>query len=278
MSSGGGGANQLWFVKGTGEAQFDPPMSLPLPGQFGDDTCSAEDALIVRTDLDGDGDHELIAFDHAAECDETGFGSSEPPQLIQINFTPGGVTVAGPAPIPKYLVPYHAIARDMDRDGFPDLIVTYSVDSTPATNAAYPLAVEIFEADTDDQEGKTFLGSDSYAASDHPDTKQVNLGNAAALGFSVGDKLVATATDDDGNTSEFSAPWVTGTVTRYVATTGSDTGNDCTNPSNKCATIAHAVSQANAGDTIDLADGTYNEPGLVIEKALIIQGQGVVVQ
>ncbi len=57
-----------------------------------------------------------------------------------------------------------------------------------------------------------------------------------------------------------------------------DAGNDCTNPSNKCATLAHAVNQANAGDTINLDAGTYNEPGLVIDKALNIQGQGVVVQ
>ena len=40
----------------------------------------------------------------------------------------------------------------------------------------------------------------------------------------------------------------------------------------------HAVAQANAGDTIDLAAGTYPEPGLVIDKAVIIQGAGVIVQ
>jgi hypothetical protein len=67
-------------------------------------------------------------------------------------------------------------------------------------------------------------------------------------------------------------------VTRYVAPTGNDTGNDCTNPANPCATIAHAVAQANDGDTLDLAEGTYVEPGLVIDKNLLIQGQGVVVR
>ena len=67
-------------------------------------------------------------------------------------------------------------------------------------------------------------------------------------------------------------------ATRHVATTGSDACNDCTDASEPCATIAYAVAQANAGDTLDLAAGTYNEPGLVIEKTLLIQGQGVVMQ
>ncbi len=65
---------------------------------------------------------------------------------------------------------------------------------------------------------------------------------------------------------------------RYVATAGSDSGNDCINPVNPCVTIAHAVGQANDGDILDVAAGTYTEPGLLIEKNLIIQGQGVVVQ
>ena len=70
-------------------------------------------------------------------------------------------------------------------------------------------------------------------------------------------------------------------VTLYVAPppAGSDAdNNDCTNPLSPCATIAHAVSQAVNGDTLDLAAGTYNEPGLVIDKFLHILGQGVLVQ
>ena len=66
--------------------------------------------------------------------------------------------------------------------------------------------------------------------------------------------------------------------TRYVATTGSDAGNDCTDEMNPCLTIAYAVSQANDSDIIDLAAGIYNEPGLVIDKNLIITGQGVLIQ
>ena len=69
-----------------------------------------------------------------------------------------------------------------------------------------------------------------------------------------------------------------GTVFRYVAPTGSDTNNDCTEAATPCLTLAHAVSQADAGDTLDVAAGVYVEPGLVVDKALLIQGQGVVVR
>ena len=65
---------------------------------------------------------------------------------------------------------------------------------------------------------------------------------------------------------------------RYVATTGNDSGNTCTNPGNPCATITHAASEAVAGDTLDVAAGTYNEPDLVIDKELTVRGQGVIVQ
>lgn len=65
---------------------------------------------------------------------------------------------------------------------------------------------------------------------------------------------------------------------RYVATTGNDTGNSCTNPANPCATIGHAASQADAGDTLDVDVGTYNEPGLVLDTDLIVRGTGVIVQ
>jgi len=72
--------------------------------------------------------------------------------------------------------------------------------------------------------------------------------------------------------------FVTGPVTRFVATTGNDTGNNCTNDANPCATVAHAVSEAVNGDTLNIGPGTYNEPGLLIEKDLDVQGAGVIVQ
>jgi hypothetical protein len=63
-------------------------------------------------------------------------------------------------------------------------------------------------------------------------------------------------------------------ATRYVATTGSDTSNNCTNPSQPCATIQHAIDQAIAGDDIRIAGGKYTRAGTVaaIDKQLTITG------
>ena len=85
-----------------------------------------------------------------------------------------------------------------------DLDVTYSVPANTA-HSAYPLSLEFFLADAAGQEGQTFLGTQSYTAA-------VALGSAAVSidvtgkGVSVGGKIVGTATDSAGNTSEFSAP------------------------------------------------------------------------
>lgn len=47
-------------------------------------------------------------------------------------------------------------------------------------------------------------------------------------------------------------------LTLYVATTGSDGGNNCLNSASPCATLQHAVDQAIAGDEIRVAAGTYS--------------------
>jgi hypothetical protein len=62
---------------------------------------------------------------------------------------------------------------------------------------------------------------------------------------------------------------------RYVDDTGGVDGvNSCTSPVAPCLTIQHAVNQAVAGDTVNLAAGTYS-PGAVIDKAnLTISGAG----
>ncbi len=89
-----------------------------------------------------------------------------------------------------------------------DLIVSYQVDSAPqhSTYGGPGIYVEFFEADSTGA-GRDFLGSDHFLLSDYtngtPGTRQKNLGNAVALGIVAGDKLTATATDAEGNSSEF---------------------------------------------------------------------------
>ena len=94
-----------------------------------------------------------------------------------------------------------ATAAEINVNG--TLVVQYSVDST-VLNSAYPVRVEFFKADTDAEEGKTFLGNDDYPAGSAQSNRAADLGNAASLGITSGDVIVATATDTDGNTSEFS--------------------------------------------------------------------------
>ncbi len=52
----------------------------------------------------------------------------------------------------------------------------------------------------------------------------------------------------------------TGT-TRYVATTGSDSGNNCATQGSPCSTIQNAVNNSTSGDTIKVAQGTYTYAG-----------------
>ncbi|HEY77095.1 MAG TPA: hypothetical protein G4O00_13135 [Thermoflexia bacterium] len=64
-------------------------------------------------------------------------------------------------------------------------------------------------------------------------------------------------------------------ITRYVATTGTDGGNDCTNPGSPCATIQHAIDTALYGDRIYIAGGTYTGTAgtvAVITKELTLVG------
>ncbi len=92
-----------------------------------------------------------------------------------------------------------------------NLVIQYKIDSNPNGNSNYGengLYVEFFKADSTLQ-GQTFIGSTNYTTSNYqngtPGLAAFDAGNAAALGISPGDKIVATATDADGNTSEFTS-------------------------------------------------------------------------
>jgi len=96
----------------------------------------------------------------------------------------------------------------IDLDG--NLWVTYNVDSAPA-NSGYDIVVEFFVADAVSfAEGNRPIGLDSWTVSDYETgEKTAYVGRAVDLGISIGDPIIATATDFQGNTSEFSdASWI----------------------------------------------------------------------
>jgi hypothetical protein len=82
------------------------------------------------------------------------------------------------------------------------LNLSYRVDSASA-NSLYPLRIEFFKADGD--EGRTLLFADSYSLAQAQTIKTLSS-QALPVGVTFGadDVLVATATDANGNTSEFS--------------------------------------------------------------------------
>jgi len=90
-------------------------------------------------------------------------------------------------------------------NGSGNLTFDFLVDSDPG-NSTYPLVVEFFIADADNQEGQTYLGTGAYLVGEAGNLTSIVLGNAVALGVIDTSQFVATATDAAGNTSEFSLP------------------------------------------------------------------------
>lgn len=65
-------------------------------------------------------------------------------------------------------------------------------------------------------------------------------------------------------------------VNRYVAPTGSNTGNDCTTPANPCLTVEYGLSQSSSGDALLLAAGFYTPTiSLLLDFDITIVGAGL---
>lgn len=79
--------------------------------------------------------------------------------------------------------------------------LSYRVDST-AANSTYPLQIDFFRADGD--EGLDYLGSDTYLAGEAQTVKAISLPLPPGVVLGADDVIVATATDAEDNSSEFS--------------------------------------------------------------------------
>lgn len=84
--------------------------------------------------------------------------------------------------------------------------------------------------------------------------------------FATSSPLAETTDPTSGGGGE------SGSGTRYVATTGSDSGNDCLTQSSPCATIAYAIDQANPGETIQLLSDFTTGNQITVDKSIILEG------
>ncbi len=91
------------------------------------------------------------------------------------------------------------------QNGEAPIEVEYFVDSIPG-NSGYPITVDFYVADVNDQEGRSWIASDEFEAADFVAGEPVVSSIFLFLNGAGPHELVATATDADGNTSEFSSP------------------------------------------------------------------------
>jgi CSLREA domain-containing protein len=91
--------------------------------------------------------------------------------------------------------------------GTNEVTITYNVPSAGGggTNATYPITVEFFLADVDQEEGQTFIGSDTYSLTEYNNGPDKTITFTPQAATTASDYFVSTATDADGNTSEFTS-------------------------------------------------------------------------
>ena len=77
--------------------------------------------------------------------------------------------------------------------------------TTDPANATYPLRIDYYRADANGQEGEAWLGAALFTATDYANGEPVTAAFVPDSAVGLGDVVVTTATDGDGNTSEFSA-------------------------------------------------------------------------
>ncbi|MEM8486803.1 MAG: T9SS type A sorting domain-containing protein [Bacteroidota bacterium] len=158
-----------------------------------------------------------IAYNHAEGVGFYGSSSSDAPATIRgnniyengtlgIDLGGDGITPNDDSDFdsgPNDEMNYPDVDRAFYRAGSDEIVVEFSVSSDDFW-ADYPLTIDVYLADdVNSGEGKTYIGTHLYDVEGVADTFRVA---ASAISWVPEDYVVLTATDAEGNTSEFSPP------------------------------------------------------------------------
>lgn len=136
------------------------------------------------------------------------------------------------------------------------LNIAYLLPADPAYSA-FPIRIHFYKSDGTRQ-GAEYLGSDTYTVDDIPKGKNTKTASIALLqdhSLQPGDRIVATATDAHGNTSEFSAEvTVTGNCEMaiwYADADGDGFGIDAAESNIESCTTPEGAYVSRSGDCDD---------------------------
>jgi parallel beta-helix repeat protein len=151
---------------------------------------------------------------------------------------------------PNKLQNYPVISDVEYNDVANEFSITYTVPSSPA-NSAYPIRVEFFLGGNDAQ-GRTYIGSDDFQDTAYNTQKTVTIAPSGTIDPDVYAGIVATATDNDQNTSEFADLFRLGEATalEFVVTNTTDSGE---------GSLRWAIDQSN--NSTETATILFNIPG-----------------
>jgi hypothetical protein len=136
---------------------------------------------------------------------------------------------------------------------YPDMFTRYAYD------AAWLLLTRIDEVSTLDGSGNLLIDRATLAGAVRGTTGFPGVTDFISLDSTAG---------SEGNRLDL----YTATGTRYVATTGDDTGgNDCTDPAAPCASVRRGVALADVAGSVLVAGGTYTE-NVTIGITLTLEG------
>ena len=222
-----------------------------------------------------EGDGNEIAFnkkgvvgDNAGCCNKIDPNSIYANTIIGIDLNNSGIPLpndpgdgdSGPNNLQNYPEFVSALLVPGDK-----LVITYKVDSAPGNSnyGADGIYVEIFKGDASTNlQGQTFIGSTNYTITNYaaglPGPAILTIDNASSFGIHVGDKLVATATDADGNTSEFTSTSVGVVAGTPTAADGNIVGQIGDSNGAPISGVTINLSGTQSREAITDAKGNYN--------------------